>query len=258
VSDERLLGELDRHGWVLVPDVVGRDLCARLIADLEHAHLQQREMQLANGVGGGTDGTVHHLPLRRGAFLEFLDGQPLGTIVEQFFGRPCILNTFGGVLNLPENLSYVGRIHRDLRTFSGDTRLMLQWLVMLDAFTEENGATYLLNGSHRFKDAPAEADFFEHASRAIGPAGSIVLFNSNLWHAAGVNRSAQPRRALTLAFTPPFMKQQLDYPRAMGYDGADLFSPVLRQLFGYNARVPASLDEWYQPPERRLYRKDQG
>ncbi len=84
------------------------------------------------------------------------------------------------------------------------------------------------------------------------------MFNSNLWHAAGVNRSDRPRRALTLAFTRPFVKQQLDYPRALGYDRGDSFSPALRQLLGYNARVPSSLDEWYQPLDKRLYKRDQG
>jgi ectoine hydroxylase-related dioxygenase (phytanoyl-CoA dioxygenase family) len=100
--------------------------------------------------------------------------------------------------------------------------------------------------------------FFRDAARAVAPAGSMVMFNSNLWHAAGVNRSDHSRRALTLAFTRPFVKQQLDYPRALGYDRGDSFSPALRQLLGYNARVPTSLDEWYQPLERRLYKRDQG
>jgi ectoine hydroxylase-related dioxygenase (phytanoyl-CoA dioxygenase family) len=63
---------------------------------------------------------------------------------------------------------------------------------------------------------------------------------------------------LTLGFTRPFMKQQLDYPRALGYDRSETLSPALRQLLGYNARVPVSLDEWYQPPDRRLYKRDQG
>jgi len=54
------------------------------------------------------------------------------------------------------------------------------------------------------------------------------------------------------------VKQQLDYPRALGDEFGASLSPVLRQVLGYNARVPASLDEWYQPPERRLYQKSQG
>jgi len=48
--------------------------------------------------------------------------------------------------------------------------------------------------------------------RAVGPAGSIVLFDSNL-----CTRRREPDRpatpALTLGFTRPFIKQLLDYPR---------------------------------------------
>ena len=249
---------LRENGWAMLPSRVPAERVSRLTRQLDVVYAEQRVMQLRNGVGDGTDGTVHHLPCAGGAFLEFLEqehGQPL---VEQYFQGPYILNTYGGVLNLPHDASYVGRVHRDQRTFSGDLHLMVQLLVMLDDFTEENGATYFLSGSHRLRDKPADDAFFRDAARAVGPAGSMVVFDSNLWHAAGVNRSNRPRRALTLAFTRPFIKQQLDYARALGYQQADSLSPVLRQLLGYNARIPVSLDEWYQPPERRMYKRDQG
>jgi len=241
-----------------VQGAVPSDLLARLRGDLEGAYTAQRAIQVENGVGEGTDGTVHHLPLAGGSFLDFLEHRFCGDILDAFFGGPYILNTFGGVLNKPNDLSYVGRVHRDLRSFSGDLPLMAQLLVMLDDFTEENGATYVLSGSHRTPPQPADDEFFRGAVRTVAPAGSIVVFNSNLWHAAGPNQSAGPRRALTLAFTRPFMKQQMDYPRALGYERAASLSPVLRQVLGYNARVPTSLDEWYQPPDRRLYQKNQG
>jgi hypothetical protein len=258
-SSPAAMTALDERGWVTLAPAIDAGLLQRLRDDLESAHRQQREVQIRNGVGAGTDGTVHHLPCTSGAsFLELLEHGPHTGVLDSFFGGPCILNTYGGVLNLPQNLSYVGRVHRDLRSFSGDLKLMAQILVMLDDFTEENGATYLLSGSHRRNEQPPDEEFFRDATRATGPAGSIVIFNSNLWHAAGENRSSTPRRALTVAFTRPFVKQQLDYPRALGYDRADSFSPALRQLLGYNARVPSSLDEWYQPPEKRLYRRDQG
>jgi hypothetical protein len=249
---------LTRDGWVLVGGAVPADVLARLRSDIEAAFTSQRAIQINNGVGEGTAGTVHHLPLSGGSFLEFLEGRFCGDLLDAFFGGPYILNTFGGVLNLPDDLSYVGRVHRDLRSFSGDLPLMAQLLVMLDDFTEENGATYLLSGSHRMAQQPPDDDFFRDAMRAVAPAGSIVVFNSNLWHAAGTNRSRGPRRALTLNFTRPFMKQQMDYPRALGYERAASLSPVLRQVLGYNARVPTSLDEWYQPPDRRLYKREQG
>ncbi len=246
------------NGWTLLPSIVPADFVARLARELDDVYVEQRPIQLRNGVGDHADGTVHHLPCAGGAFLELLEQEYAQTVLERYFQGPYILNTFGGLLNLPHDASYVGRVHRDQRTFSGDHHLMAQLLVMLDDFTEENGATYLLAGSHRSREKPSDDRFFRDAERVIGPAGSIVVFDSNLWHAAGVNRSDRPRRALTLAFTRPFIKQQLDYPRTLGYERGESYSSALRQLLGYNARVPASLDEWYQPPDKRLYKRDQG
>ena len=112
------------------------------------------------------------------------------TLLEQHFQGPYILNTFGGVLNLPNDASYVGRVHRDQRTFSGDLHLMAQLLVMLDDFTEENGATYLSTVRIGMPETALQTmRLFRCCVRAVGPAGSIVVFDSNLWHAAGVNRS---------------------------------------------------------------------
>ena len=249
---------LDRDGWLLLPSRLPHAVTLRLSSELDAVYTDQRALQVRNGVGVGTAGTVHHLPCAGGVFLELLEQDHGQAALQSFFGAPYILNTYGGVLNLPNDESYVGRVHRDQRTFSGELHLMAQILVMLDDFTEENGATYLLTGSHRQADQPAADVFFRDAVRAVAPAGSIVVFDSNLWHAAGVNRTTKPRRALTLAFTRSFIKQQLDYPRALGQERERTLSPQLRQLLGYNARVPATLDEWYQPPERRLYKRDQG
>jgi hypothetical protein len=249
---------LCRDGWALLPSHLPGGLTRRLAAQLDEAYGEYRALQLRNGMGEGTDGTLHHLPCAGGVFLELLEADHGQAVLQSFFDGPYILNTYGGVLNLPNDASYVARVHRDQRTFSGDLHLMAQILIMLDDFTEANGATYLLTGSHRSAERPPDELFFLDAVRAVGAAGSILMFDSNLWHAAGINRTDRPRRALTLAFTRPFMKQQLDYPRALGYDRGETFSPALRQLLGYNARVPVSLDEWYQPPDKRLYKREQG
>tara|TARA_B110000971_G_scaffold136992_2_gene140047 strand:+ start:2673 stop:2975 length:303 start_codon:yes stop_codon:yes gene_type:complete len=65
------------------------------------------------------------------------------------------------------------------------------------------------------------------------------------------------RRAIPLTICRSFMKQLLDYPRALGYDKMDRFSEELQQFLGYHSRVPASLDEWYQPEEKRFYKRNQ-
>jgi ectoine hydroxylase-related dioxygenase (phytanoyl-CoA dioxygenase family) len=131
-------------------------------------------------------------------------------------------------------------------------------LVMVDAFTLANGATHVLSGSHLSAERPDAEMFWAQSERLTGPAGSIVLFDSNLWHAAGRNATDRARCALTLSFSRGFVKQQMDYPRFLGEAYGARVSPALRQLLGYEAMTPMSYDEFYRPRERRLYKADQG
>jgi len=249
--------DFDARGWCVLEPAIEPPLVGALKQELDVAYEACRAIQVANGLAH-TEGTAHHLICFGGAFLTLLERFANHPFIQAFFGGPYIVNTYGAVLNEPHTTSYVGNVHRDLRSHSGGLHLMMQLIVMLDPFTDDNGATYLLPGSHRRPDRPADEEFFARAERAIGPAGRVIAFDSNLWHAAGANRSDTRRRGLTIAFTKPFMKPQLDYPRALGAGAAERLSPAMRQVLGYNARVPVSLDEWYQPPERRMYHKDQG
>jgi len=220
-----------------------------------------RNIQIMNQLEATTDGTVHHL-LATGEpiFLDLLDkicSSELNEFLYGYFDGKYIINAFGGVINLPDNPSYVTNIHRDVRFFTGDFPMMMNLLIMLDDFTLENGATYLLDGSHRKSDKPSEQVFYEYASRAVGSRGDVLFFNSNLWHAAGLNKTHSKRRALTLSFTKPCFKQQIDYAKLLGYEVVEHLPGHLKQVLGYFSRIPSNLNEWYQPPERRFYRPGQ-
>lgn len=252
-----LKAHLDQQGWVVVESTVDQKLIERLRIELDSAYAVCREIQIKNGVGKETPGTLHHLPVFQGSFIQLLQQLPSEEIVHDYFEAPFILNSFGGVLNTKETSSYVGKIHRDIRFFTGDVPLMLNMLIMLDDFTRENGATHVLSGSHRYPDRPADDVFFDKADRIRGKAGSCLLFNSNLWHAAGVNQTDQPRRALTLTWTRSCMKPQMDYVRLLGEACFATMNDTLRQRLGYYARTPSTLEEWYLPPEHRFYRPAQ-
>jgi len=250
--------QMKAKGWFLFENVVDPSLVRELIKDLEESYEIRRPIQIKNGVDANTEGTAHHLLADGKSFLEFLKRAYLDEYFKSFFGGNYILNAFGGNLNLKKQFTYASNVHRDVRTFTREIKFLLNIIVLLDDFTLDNGATHLLAGSHLKPDKPSDEEFFSQADRAVGKSGSIVLWDSNIWHAAGVNLTDLPRRSLSLIYSKPFMKQQFDYPRSVGYENADSLSEACRQIVGYNARVPASLDDWYQPPEKRFYKKDQG
>ena len=86
----------------------------------------------------------------------------------------------------------------------------------------------------------------------------MIVFDSTLWHAAGDNRSGRDRLGINQQFTCSYVKQQLDYPRALGRELMEAQAPRTQQLLGWYTRVPTSLDEYYRPEDARLYRSGQG
>jgi ectoine hydroxylase-related dioxygenase (phytanoyl-CoA dioxygenase family) len=258
LSLESFASHMAITGWIVFEDVVEPSLVAALIADLEGAYEVRRPLQVSTGIGGVTEGTAHHLLADGKSFHSLLERGYLDDYLKVFFDGPYILNTFGGNLNLRDQHNYASIVHRDVRTYTRELKLLVNIIVMLDPFTLDNGATYLLSGSHLTKEKPSDEDFFSSADRAVGKSGSIVIWDSNIWHAAGKNTTDAPRRSLSLMYSKPFMKQQFDYPRAVGYAAAETQSEIFRQVVGFNARVPATLEEWYQPPETRFYKKEQG
>lgn len=87
------------------------------------------------------------------------------------------------------------------------------WL--LDDFTEHNGATRVVPGTHRSSGLPGDAmpdrkAAHPHEQKLLAPAGTVVIFNSHVWHGGTLNRTDQPRRALHSYFCRRNQPQQLD------------------------------------------------
>jgi hypothetical protein len=259
LSTPAFLDTIRERGWIHFKQCLEPSFVTALHEGMSDAYNRCKSVQVKNGVDVNTDGTVHHLLGQEPVFLDFILRLELHDYIKAFFNAPFILNSFGGVINLPHKASYVCNIHRDIRTFY-NIPMMINMLVMLDDFTLDNGATWFLTGSNNKDERPDDNYFYQQADRATGKAGDIILFDSLVWHAAGKNTTDKVRRALTLTFSRPFMKQQLDYPRLIGYDryNGGEFSEEVSQVIGYNSRVPSSLDEWYQPPAKRFYKPGQG
>lgn len=245
------------RGIVRFPGVLDADRLAALREACEQVYAARRAVQEANGVAAGMEGAAHHAPGDGTSLDDFIADLPLWDEIERHFAGKFILLNFGATLHPPGGAAYTLKPHRDVRAWSPGYRLSLNMLVMLDDFTVENGATLFLPGSQHVEALPPAGLFAAQAEQLTGKAGDIVLFDSLVVHAAAPNRSAAKRLALTLCFGRPFMKPQMDWPRYLGPEAEAGLTPKARQLYGYDARVAASLDEYYQPPERWTFKPDQ-
>ena len=247
--------DLNQKGYCILPPLFSKQDIEALKDQVTKAYQQGRKFQLQLDPSFSA-GTAHHILGKAPEFMGVLNALEKQALIADFFKGPYILNSFGAALQFPHSESYVHRIHRDLRRFSGFYPLMLNVLIVLDSFTSENGGTWVLPGSHLKAEKPEPADFFDAACQIVAEAGSVVLFNSNLWHCAGENKTLKPRYGITLTLTLPLMKPQFDY-LSLYLPELDRLSDWEKQILGYYSRVPQDLNEWYQPSEQRFYRANQ-
>ncbi len=105
------------------------------------------------------------------------------------------------------------------------------WL--LDDFTEDNGATRVVPGSHRrtvsVRDTmPDPAAAHPGEVKLTAPAGTVVVFNSHLWHGGTLNRTGSQRRALHSYFTHRGNAQQLNQRKYIRPETLARISPAAR------------------------------
>lgn len=114
-----------------------------------------------------------------------------------------------------------------------------QTIWLLDDFTEENGGTGFLPGSH-LKGRPPPKDWNRswppEAQILTGVRGSALVFHGALWHTARPNRSDKARSALLGMYTRPFFLTQEDMLAQL--DKVANPSAILRQLMGAKRHQP--------------------
>jgi hypothetical protein len=150
-----------------------------------------------------------------------------GEVFDIFYTHPVVLAGIAHVLDGDLKLSSLnsraalpGKGHQGLHADWGPLDLSEGFQVcnsiwLLDDFTVENGATRVVPGTHRSGQSPG--DVLDDAAAPhpdeqllLAPAGTVVIFNSHLWHGGTTNRTNRPRRAVHSYFTRRHQPQQLD------------------------------------------------
>jgi ectoine hydroxylase-related dioxygenase (phytanoyl-CoA dioxygenase family) len=196
-------------------------------------------------------------------FTRFLELEPVLAVVDATVSETAILHLQNGLIlpsfdpgETPDVFQL--RFHRDFPRILNGYLMSVNTFFAIDEFRPDNGATIVVPATHQREPIPSE-DFLErHALPVECPAGSMIVFDSTLLHAAGENVSGRDRLAINQQFTRSYIKQQVDYVRALGDERILEQKDRTQQLLGWYTRVVTSLDEYYKPAEERLYRSGQG
>jgi ectoine hydroxylase-related dioxygenase (phytanoyl-CoA dioxygenase family) len=256
-ADPELLFALKEDGVVTVPGVLSREEAQAMRPALQRAI--DEDLARWEGSPGYIDQwMVHNLMVRDDAFLHVLENPVLHGYLSEILGDTCIVYAYTSSSMPPRSSNYSRRVHVDCPRVIPGYVTNIGITLALDDFTNENGATEMLSRSQWRTDTVSEEEFERNATRYLLKAGDAIIFNARTWHRGGLNTTDQPRHALTINVCRSYMKQRFDYPRLVPSQLVEKLGPVGRRFLGFDSRVPASLDEYYVPAERRLYKANQG
>lgn len=178
-------------------------------------------------------------------FLHQVAARPrIREIVTHIIGNYHVISLQNAIINRPETDHHQGAWHRDLpyQNFVGTPVLALNALVCVDPFTVETGCTWCVPFSHREQQIPSDVYIEENKCPLEAPAGSVVFFDSMLFHRAGINVSKITRRAVNNLYTTGVIRQQINLPAMLKGKFSD--DPYFSVLLGYGASTPDSVVEY--------------
>ena len=251
-------------GYAVVESVLEEAFLERVRQSMYSAQLQiQRDVGHEKLARAGELGVLRLACKYEPLLLTLLELPEVIQIVDATVSETAILHLQNGFIlpsfSSPETPQvFQNAYHQDFPRFLNGYLASVNVMFAIDAFTSANGATLVVPGTHQRPGRP-DADYLLSAALPVEcPAGSMVVFDSTLYHAAGHNTSGRDRLAINHQFTRSYIKQQIDYVRALGAEVIRGLPARTQQLLGWYSRVVSSLDEYYRPEDERLYRRGQG
>ena len=184
-----------------------------------------------------TNQRVWNLPNRDPVFCALAEHPLALEVVRGVLGWPALLSNISANITGPGGGEMV--LHADQlympEPWSGIQGVNVLWCI--DDFTDENGGTRYVPGSHRHNRAPSSPEDHTLDTVAIeAPAGSMVVMEGRVWHKTGNNRTADARRAGVFAwYTTPIYRPQENWFLALDDEVVASASDDLLVLLGYKA-----------------------
>jgi ectoine hydroxylase-related dioxygenase (phytanoyl-CoA dioxygenase family) len=165
-------------------------------------------------------------------FLKLIKNEKILKIVKDILGEHAILSLQNSIIIPPNQGHHQSFYHRDIihQDFVSSRPLGINLYFCLDDYNQENGGTCFIAKSHKMDKLP---DFFEEVSPNV-KAGSVILFDSMIYHKAGINKTNTHRYGINNMFTLPFLKQQINFPYALNGKYSEEYP--LNRLLGYHSR----------------------
>ena len=234
-----------QDGFAILPNILTEREC-----DAAHDALDRLEPDRAQG-------SCECLFNKDRAFERIYQVPDLLKFIRYFLGADALLSSMHGSILAPGVGG--GALHAD-GAITGHNRdaslapadagfritshvVALNCIVCISEFTDQNGATELVPGSHLHPTLDRPADAEVRAKPAVAERGSVVVFNANTWHGPSKNRSDLPRYAALNPWRRYWTRCEYELARVVAPEVLARAGEEGQVIFGIGA-CPPYLEIW--------------
>jgi ectoine hydroxylase-related dioxygenase (phytanoyl-CoA dioxygenase family) len=222
-----------RDGYTILDGAIEPALVDALAADLLRLEDAFRVVPAGNSFEGAHTIRIYNL-LAFGKLYEAIpEHAEVLPVVERVLDPGCLVSSLSSISILAGETAQP--IHADdqlvpLTKPHVPTVCNTMWA--LTDFTEANGATRVIPGSHTADGSPDYGAPYDSVAAEM-PKGSVLVWHGSLWHGGGANTTGERRVGIAMNYCAGWIRQQENQQLGIPRETAASFSPRLRELCGY-------------------------
>lgn len=228
------LASFERDGFVVLPEIIPKSRVLALTEALLRVEAEHGFGYAKTSFEGLKTVRINNLLVHDELFWTVPLEPEVLTLAERLLDRELLLSSLCSLTLGPGQEAQP--LHEDTQQIPlprPRAPLAINAIWALSNFTEDNGATHIVPGSHKQPSSPpygAEIDTVQATMKA----GSIMLFDSALWHKGGANTTSMRRYALSCYYCAGWLRQQENMQLGVPADVARRLPQRLQELCGYS------------------------
>jgi ectoine hydroxylase-related dioxygenase (phytanoyl-CoA dioxygenase family) len=222
------------EGYTIVEDAIEADLLDRLDTELHRLEVALRIVPARNDFEGSQTVRIYNLLVHGKAFEQVPVHPNVLPIVESVLDAGCLISSLSSIaicggetpqpIHADDQLMPIPKPHPP-------TVCNTMWAVT--DFTEANGATRIIPGSHKADASPVYGQHYDSIPAEMAR-GSVLVWHGSLWHGGGANTTTERRIGIAMNYCAGYIRQQENQQLGIPRTIAAGFEQRLQQLCGYS------------------------
>ncbi len=221
------------QGYTVVENAIEPELVEALDADLLRLERELAIEPSPNPFEGAKTVRIYNLLAHALVYRKIPVHPNVLPIVERVLDPGCLISSLSSISIGPDETPQP--IHADDQLIplpKPHPPLVCNTMWALSDFTEANGATRLIPGSHGRDHSPEYGKHYDSIPAEM-PRGAVLVWHGSLWHGGGANTTQERRVGVAMNYCAGFVRQQENQQLGIPLDTIRSFEPRLRQLVGF-------------------------